>query len=76
MIIVVRSSDSYGIAPKSGIDVVYRAARVEPRHYSVVISILGGVADVHREHHRDEAVAFSAAGGVKPSRRCAAAGLD
>ena len=59
MIIVVRSSDSYGIAPKSGIDVVYRAARVEPRHNSVAISILDGVAYLLRDHC-DEAVAFSA----------------
>ena len=60
MIIVVRSSDSYGIAPKSGIDVVYRAARVEPRHNSVAICVLGGVTDFRRKHC-DEAVAFSAA---------------
>ena len=44
-----------------GIDVVYRAARVEPRHYSVAICILGGVAYLVREDHRAEAVAFSAA---------------
>jgi len=42
------------------IDVVYRAARVEPRHYSITISILSGVADLCRENHsrRLEAVAF------------------
>ena len=40
------------------IGVVYRAARVEPRYYSVAVCILGGVADLDREDHLRRDVGF------------------
>ena len=51
------------------IDVVYRAACVEPRHDSVAISVLGGVAYLLREGHDVSKKVLQGSTVLRPWRR-------